>query len=328
MSSSVIHSTWLLHFRLYINDQKVTWLGLHLHLAAGKSCKVTLEYEHSPFIGTDEGALALHLESGAEVPGITCEPLFEQLVEMTKGTISKTWLISTSQANSSEFKLYFTMPRYDVMPKSPEINVSIINFAQEVEVKFDKFPLLLGPSKHAYPCRGAKHTVTVTPLLPSQLLNKKVKLLWSGSSAANLGIRVEPAVAREQLLTQEGVTWEVDCVTAILDGWFALQLVIVELGAESLPLSFSLGDNLLGAYAWTEKPAADRWEDHCTVFSKFSRLPVSGVIVKVTQHGSVGDMVTDSQGLCKVGYYPSWDPNISFKLENPYDGSLVNTSAP
>lgn len=313
-SSTTLSPTWRLHFKPYVNGERVKWDEVTLHLVAGQKCTLMLDYEDSTFIGDPDGFLALVYEEGAEGQGLVFDPPLGQYCEMAEGTTSLSWTISSDKAPSGLFGLQFKFSVDSTLPPSPLLPGEIINIAQEVDVVFDEFPVTFETGA-AYPCHGATHTFTVRPKPSSQLLNKNVKLGWGGES---LGVVVTPSLGSAQLLGPDGVTWTLDCRNANTKGDFSLQLILMEGGGTSAPLQMSLGHNLVRAERWTtEHPGF--WPEWVPYYISNIRAisvhlnsvaPGVPVFVNGTQRGS-----TDRQGV--------FSSKESQKLYNHYDKTLV-----
>ena len=318
-TSTPTSDTWNVHFRPSWNDEKFYWNEFSLGLVAGTKCTLMLEYRFNPFIGDPDGFLALEYVKGAEGQGLIFDPPLGQMCEMAEGTTSLSWSVTTEQAGSGPFELQFKFPDESTLPNSPVQPGEVINLAQELEVKFDEFPVLFAEDSHAYPCHGAKHTFTVRPTPSSQLLNKKVKLVWGGVPAENFGMVVTPSLQNEQLLTLEGVTWELDCSNTTSNGDFSLQLMLEEPARLSPPLAMSLGHNLVSAVRWTTGPVGGEggeiYLDHIRATSVILNKPAPGV--RVTSSTNNFSELTDSKGEV-IEHSPA-----GLRIINHYDGSSV-----
>ncbi len=320
-STSTSSSTWLQEFRPYVNDVEVDWLDVKLNLVSGEICTLKLDYKYSWLIGAPEGFLALEYASDVEEQGLVFDPPLEQRCEMAKGTTSLSWSIFTEIAHSGPFVLNFSLPEFEQLPNSPPLPGEVVNFAQEVDVKFDEFSVDFGAS--AYPCHGARHTVTVRPKPSSQFLNKPIKLVWGGEPAANLGVVVAPSLGREQLLTSEGVTWELNCLDTTRNGDFFLQLMLVESGVRSSPLAMSLGHNHVTVERWST--AEYQWPDiewqkyHIRATSVFLKKGVPGV--RVTRATNQFFYFTDSKG--EAATTISTQAGGRLEVQNKYDGTVI-----
>ncbi|WP_460144878.1 hypothetical protein [Pseudomonas sp. S2_A02] len=314
--------TWRLHFKPYVNGKRVKWGEVTLNLVAGQRCELKLDYEDSTFIGDPDAFLALEYQEGVEGQGLVFDPPLGQYCEMAEGTTSLSWLIITDQAPSGPFGLKFKFPIGSTLPDSPLLPGEVINIAQEVDVVFEEFPLDFEENAVAYPCLGARHTFSVRPKPSSQLLDKPIKLIWGGDS---LGVVVTPPLENDQLLTQGGVTWELDCLDTTNVGDFSLQLMLVGWEGVSPPLAMSLGHNLVRAERWSEEH--DRWPDitwyshHIRAISVFLNKPSPGVQVTVRRNDNTSYNNTNSQGEAQADVYD--DTIIEMKIFNKYDGSIV-----
>ena len=285
---------WYTQFRPHVNDKRVNWEDLDLTFAGGK-CKLELEYKYSYLIGGVDGFIALEYQPGQEGQGLVFDPPLGQLVEMAKGTTSLSWTITADEAACGSFVLQFALPKNDEMSKSPPVKFEMSKLEQELEVKFDEFPVSFGAS--AYPCHGAQHTFTVLPTPGSRLLNKKIRLLMEGE---NLGVDISPSPENEQLLTLEGVTWELNCQNTAQNGNFSLLMMSVESGVKTSPLDMLLAHNFVTAERWS----VERWKYpdivwytyHIRATSFFLKKPVSGVQVTLAGAGEPSYGITDSAG--------------------------------
>lgn len=314
-------STWLQEFTPYVNGQRVRWPDLALNLLAGDVCTLTLDYEYSWLIGDPDAHIVLEYQPGEGGQGLVFDPPLGQSAEMAEGTTSLSWTIKTTGAPSGSFVLQFAIPLFVEMPKSPPVSGAILNLAQELEVKFDEFPVSFGAN--AYPCHGAKHTFTVLPTPASQLLNKNIKLLMGGG---DLGVQVKPSLANEQLLTPEGVTWELNCLSTTQNGDFSLQLMLVELGLRSSPLTMSLAHNLVTAERWVEQH--EQWPEwtiwyshHIRAKSVFSNALASGVQVTIESGSNTNYETTNSRGEAQVNNRGGL--TIKMSILNRYDRTIV-----
>lgn len=314
-------NTWLQEFMPFVNGQRVRWPDLKLNLLPGDVCTLTLDYEYSYLIGLPESRIGLYYLAGDDESGLVFEPPLEQLIDMATGTTSVSWTITAQNAPSTAFVLQFELPHFG-LPGSPPVLGTLWNLAQELDIKFDEVDVAFPGS--AFPCLGAKHKLTVRPKPSSRLLNKPIKLEWEKAPGANLGVAISPALGTEELLTQEGITWELDCLDSTQSGDFSLQITLVEWGVTSSPLTMSLAHNLVTVERWTTPEF--RWPDinwtqrHIRATSVFSgkraeRVPVnkagSNQIYKRTN--LLGEAATDiaSQGGGRL------------EILNRYDGTIV-----
>ena len=322
-TNAMPHSnTWLQEFAPYVNGQRVRWPDLALNLLDNDECTLTLDYEYSWLIGDPDAFITMRYQSGQEGQGLVFDPPLGQLIEMAEDTTSLSWTIRTNGAPSGAFKLEFALPLLPELPVSPTVPGKIVNLAQELEIKFDESDVAFGGG--AFPCLGAKHTLTVRPKPSSTLLDKPVKLIWGREPGADLAVTIAPALGKEELLTLEGKTWELDCLHSNESGDFSLQLMLVEWGVTSSPLTLSLGHNLVTVERWTtpefQWPDINWTQRHIRATSVFSgkraeRVPVnkagSNQIYKRTN--LLGEAATDiaSQG------------GGQLEILNRYDGTIV-----
>ena len=314
-------NTWLQEFMPFVNGQRVRWPDLKLNLLPGDVCTLTLDYEYSYLIGLPESRIGLYYLAGDDESGLVFEPPLEQLIDMATGSTSVSWTITAQNAPSTAFVLQFELPLFG-LPGSPPVLGTLWNLAQELDIKFDEVDVAFPGS--AFPCLGAKHKLTVRPKPSSRLLNKPIKLEWEKAPGANLGVAISPALGTEELLTQEGITWELDCLDSTQSGDFSLQITLVEWGVTSSPLTMSLAHNLVTVERWTtpefQWPDINWTQRHIRATSVFSgkraeRVPVnkagSNQIYKRTN--LLGEAATDiaSQG------------GGQLEILNRYDGTIV-----
>lgn len=272
MSKSIVDSqTWLQNFRFHVNGEHVRWPELQLNMAAGQSVELTLDFEYSYMIGDPDSWLSLFCEPMAGEVGLECNPPFEQLVEMAEGLISLTWTLTAKTDSTGFFGLHFEMPLYDGMPSSPPVPGKVLNYALELEIKFDEFQV--GTGSHAYPCHGAEHMLTVLPKPGSQLLNKNIELVTEGGQ---LGVEFTPSLTTPQLLGPGGVSWKVDCRKTTTNGDFSLVLNAEKV--TSAPLVMSLGHNLV---------SVERWRTDHAQWPEWTPYTVSHIRAKSEYLGSV-----------------------------------------
>ena len=210
------------------------------------------------------------------------------------------------------------------MPKSPLVQGEITDIPLDVDVVFDKLPVAFGPSVTAYPCHGATHTITVRPKPSSHLRDKEIKLLWGGDPAENLGVMVTPLLENAQLLTLEGVKWELNCVNTIRNGYFSLRLEVVKSGETTESLPMSLGHNLVRTYRWStgphyHQPGSTFYMRYLRATSVYLNAPAQGVNVSI--NGNPPYLSTDSKGECSSPEFNGESKNLS--IINRYDGSIV-----
>ncbi|WP_146188771.1 hypothetical protein [Pseudomonas sp. HMWF021] len=323
-SNSVSSSTWLQNFRPHVNNVYVRWPDLNLALVAGQTCTLTLDYEYSWLIGDPDAFLVLDYVAGAEGQGLKFDPPLGQALQMAEGTTSLSWSISVEQVSNSAFALQFAIPRIPELLNSPHVPGFAIDITQVVDVEFDQFGVIFGTGT-AYPCQGAKHTLTVKPKPSSPLLGKPVRLLLDGGNIEKFGVRVTPALEIPRLLTEAGLTWELDCVNGER-GDFSLQLELAGTEVKSSPLQMSLAHNLLTAEKWSRpvdvfpgNPPQTAYYIRAT--SPFLNTPVGGVEV------NVHDFAWPNPTVAKTQANGEWSTRseqfVKMWIVNKYDGSTV-----
>lgn len=315
-------NTWLQEFMPFVNGQRVRWPDLKLNLLPGDVCTVTLDYEYSYLIGLPESRIGLYYLAGDDESGLVFEPPLEQLIDMATGTTSVSWTITAQNAPSTAFVLQFELPLFG-LPGSPPVLGTLWNLAQELDIKFDEVDVAFPGS--AFPCLGAKHKLTVRPKPSSRLLNKPIKLEWEKAPGANLGVAISPALGTEELLTQEGITWELDCLDSTQSGDFSLQITLVEWGVTSSPLTMSLAHNLVTVERWTTEHTTpighEKWiKRHIRATSRFSGKRANGV--RVNKAGSSQTFrITDSLGEAATNVHTQGVRRL--EILKRYDGTIV-----
>ncbi|VVO73400.1 hypothetical protein [Pseudomonas fluorescens] len=315
--------TWLQEFTPYVNGQRVKWPDLTLNLSESDECTLTLDYEYSWLIDEPAALIAMQYQYGKEGHGLVFDPPLGKTRDMTEGPTSLSWTIKTDGAPSGTFGLEFSIPLIVDLPVSPPVPGTILNLAQELEVKFDEFDVAF--AGRAFPCLGAKHTLTVRPTPSSKLLNKPIKLVWEKEPDANIGVVITPALGEEELLTLEGKTWELDCLNSARSGDFSLQLTLVESGLVTSPLAMSMAHNLVKVERWQEEhwayPAEIWFSHHIRATSVFLNKPADGVQVKLVRNGHVSYLSANSNGEAQVSNRDG--ASVGLSVFNRYNGVEV-----
>ncbi|MFJ7314058.1 hypothetical protein ACIQVE_15080 [Pseudomonas sp. NPDC098747] len=316
--------TWMQEFTPYVNGQRVKWPDLALNLLEGDECTLTLDYEYSWLIGDPFAFITLQYQYGQEGRGLVFDPPLMQVIKMAEGTTSLSWTIKTDGAPSGTFGLEFSIPLITELPVSPPVPGTILNLAQELDVKFDEFDVAFGGGG-VFPCHGAKHTLTVRPKPASKLLDKPIKLQWEKAPGANLGVAITPALGKEEVLTKEGKTWELDCLNSSRNMDFSLQMTLVESGSTSSPIAMSLAHNLVSV----ERRIKEHWghpdltwySHHIIATSVFLKKPASEVLVTIVRDGRDSYLKADSNGEVVVNNHNG--ASIKMSVLNYYSGVVV-----
>jgi hypothetical protein len=140
----------------------------------------------------------------------------------------------------------------------------------------------------------------------------------------NLGVVVSPSLANEQLLTPEGVTWELNCLNTTQNGSFSLQLMLVEFGVRSSSLAMTLGHNWVTAKRWTTGPHTQFPKEKYYYYyilaeSVFLKAPAPRVPVSINNDPSPN--FTDYKGEVRSKKFEG--QSASFSIYNLYNGSRV-----
>lgn len=279
--------TWVGEFTFCLNGEEVDLIDGPLRLIEGIDNILELRVRKDSIL-IDSTSVTLEMLEAGEL-GLEFFPSLGTPWPVTTAPLS--WSVSAREGHFGAFMLQLTSPELPSRPLPGEV----IYFAEDVY--FDTFPIAFGVSV-GYPCHGASHTVSIRPTPSNRLLGKYVQLVWGGAPAESLGVVVTPALANPQLLTLEGVTWELDCLNTNQDGDFSLQLV-VESEETSALLAMSLGHNLVRADHWATEHSY--WPDWIPFYIRHIRaisvhLNAVAPGVKVSVNDNPPYQYTDAKG--------------------------------
>ncbi|AHL35693.1 hypothetical protein CD58_23705 [Pseudomonas brassicacearum] len=313
--------TWLQEFKPYVNGEPVKWPDVELNLVTGEVCTLTLDYEYSWLIGDPDAQILLEYKPGEEAQGLVFDPPLGQLVVMAQGTTSLSWSITADEtAQSGTFVLQFGIPLIAEFPKSPPLPGNVV--VHELDVKLDEVSVAFGGD--AYPCHGARHTLTVRSKVAGQAASEQVRLIWDGESAESLGVIVTPPLDSPQFLTPEGVTWQLNCSGTTRNGEFSLRMQKVDSGDTTEPLALTLAHNFVRVERWetlapkTESPPPDRVK-YIRALSRFTNRAAPNVAILVD--GQPSELRTDARGQAEKWEFG--DEHFYLTIYNQYDGSTV-----
>jgi hypothetical protein len=314
------HNAWEREFVLSLNGVPVDLATADIVLQPGQSYEWMLEVrDDSPLIGLT--SVALENVVGAEAQGLTFDPPLGTPLPI--GTDPLRWSMTVDTDTSAYAGLRLTSPK---LPDRPlPVQVRSRDLAHGVNVLFDRFVMAYG-GETAYPCHGTTHTVTLRPTPDSYLLGMDVKLTWSGQSATDLGVVVIPPIEEAKRLTQEGVSWTLDCTGSNKNGDFSLQLSILDSQEHSLPLPMSLGHNLVTAEHWVDKIEVfpgnpPQYVIGVRATSSFLKVPAPGVQVTVRRGNNTFYENTHSNG--ELTNRDESPHAVEMRIVNRYDGSIV-----
>ncbi|MBA1379161.1 hypothetical protein [Pseudomonas brassicacearum] len=193
--------------------------------------------------------------------------------------------------------------------------------APDMDVVFDGMPVVFGGA--AYPCHGATHTIRVSPTLSSRLSGMHIRLIWDGDAAEEIGAEIRPPLEEAQLLTDEGVTWELDFSGTSRNVEFSLSMEVVETGEVSERLVMSLGHNLVTAERWaTEHQGWPEWETYFVRYiratSVYLNQPAPYVIVRINGAPIVNTNANGVYSTSEQGYGPKY-----LSIVNWYNMTIV-----
>lgn len=174
------------------------------------------------------------------------------------------------------------------------------NLADEATVLLDQVTATLGNQK-LFPCLGALHHFNFLLNALSPLIGLEVVLVWSGTSADELGATVEPALHLPQVISAGGALWVLNFTVSQNHGQFALALALPQLQLTSVANVMQLGHNKVRIDEVHEAAVdpvvgQDRAWLWVQVISSFTRKPVAQVPVKWTAEGASNEVETDASG--------------------------------
>jgi len=209
---------WGQEFTPYVNGLKAAWSFTEVLLIEGANAILKLDFADSWLVGLPESFVSLQCEPGETGQDIDCFPPFGTPVKMEEGSKSLTWTMSALKTTGRNFVLFFKLPFWEWMPHSPLLSGWVVDVEGALEVKFDTE--VKKSKDDVFPCLGAKHVVTLFPKLGSRMLNKNVKVEWKGDAPESLGIEFNSA--EMQQLTEQGISYALDCSRGSKNGKFSL----------------------------------------------------------------------------------------------------------
>lgn len=194
---------------------------------------------------------------------------------------------------------------------------------------YDEFELVLDqmPSKRGqslYPCIGAVHRYIFRTNALSPLVGTEMDLSWSGSSAEDLGIILDPPVRTSNFIDESGMTWTLDCSNSRGGGEFGLHFLT---SADPTDVTrMHLGHNKLSIETVRESAVfpivgqdpAWMW---AKVRSDFSEDRMAQARTLWTVSGNTEEHVTDEEGWVRYAYEAAKEGNatVEVSVNSPYD---------
>jgi hypothetical protein len=149
-----------------------------------------------------------------------------------------------------------------------------------------------------------------------------IRLIWDGDAAEEIGAEIRPPLEEAQLLTDEGVTWELDFSGTSRNVEFSLSMEVVETGEVSERLVMLLGHNLVTAERWfTEHQGWPEWNTYYIKYIRATSVYLGSVApnVKVLLNGGAATGFTNSQGVYSISEQGTG--NINLTILNLYNGT-------
>lgn len=183
-----------------------------------------------------------------------------------------------------------------------------------------------------FPCLGAKHRYTFRPHALSPLVGLNMIMEWSaGDSPEKLGITIEPSLKTEQILSDGGATWTLDCSSSPTPADFSVRFR-THLGQTDIN-PMKLGHNKLRIEASHESAVdpvvgqdpAWMWAQ---VVSHFTDLAVDEVPVQWTVDGQPQEQKTAADGWSGFPFTPATggSKTVEARVISPYDGFEASRS--
>ncbi|WP_223459579.1 hypothetical protein [Pseudomonas sp. GL-RE-19] len=305
-------NAWARAFELNLDGEKVDLALSELQLLRGRPYELELKVKSdSPLIGSD---VTLEDLADAVDSGLECIPPLGTPQKVEAGAVR--WAITSHFGQNSYFGLKLTNP---MLPDWWLPGQLLSNdLANDVRVSFDtKYKTPFG--KAAFLCHGTRHTLTIKPTYESYLIGKQVTLYWLGESTVDLGVIVEPDPAMPQIMDEvNGVSWTFDTQESLKDGFFAVQLNLMEMNFQSMPLVMSLAHNRIARMEVdTEHEYEGGYRQGVRARSYYTAQPVEGglVLVEITgREPTIGN--TGPDGWFYVQY--NKDESAVLTLISPY----------
>ncbi|MBP4001210.1 MULTISPECIES: Ig-like domain-containing protein [Pseudomonas fluorescens group] len=314
---AVATSPWKSHVRVFLDNVEVErkTLGLLCRRGQTHTLKV-LPNTASPWIGKN---ISLHWRKADPLIGLTISELGSPKTLLPEGV---EWTLS-SQAGTSQSRPFEVELHIDGESSVRELSGRLMHpdLKEELSQLLDQvFAQLTGQPFH--PCLGALHQFNALPNALSPLLGLDLFLEWTGTSAAELGATVTPALDRPQRLDAGGAIWALDFLSAVA-GQFMLTLSLPQLGFAFTATPMVLDHNKLRLME-LRGPAIDPvvgmdkawiW---ARVVSHFSGEPVAGATVTWEAGDTTVEVKTDDEG--KSGF--AYEPKSSGV--HPVTGSIIS----
>lgn len=257
----------------------------------------------SPWIGRN---ISAHWRNADPQIGLTLSELGVAKPLVAAG-VQWTFSSPAGTSKSSPFEVELRLASESLVRELPGRLMSR-NLAEELSLRLDQVPAGLdGQALH--PCLGAQHVFSVLPNALSPLVGLSTSLVWTGTPADQLGVKLLPSSGTPQVLSAGGAKWTLDCRDSRLAGTFALTLNLPQLQDVVTATPMTLGHNKL-RLATLHEPAIDPvigmdaawiW---ARVVSHFTGEPVADAIVTFEAGGFRTDVKTDDEGLSGFGFEP------------------------
>jgi hypothetical protein len=315
--SAVASSPWKSHVRFFLDGVEVerNTLGLLCRRGQTHTLKV-LPNAASQWIGKN---ISLHWRKADPVIGLAISELGSPKTLLAEGV---EWTLS-SQTGTSQSRPFEVELHIEGDPSVRELSGRLMHpdLKEELSQLLDQVSAQLS-GQPFHPCLGALHQFNALPNALSPLLGLDLFLEWTGTSAAELGATVTPALDQPQRLDAGGAIWALDFISAVA-GQFMLTLSLPQLGFAFTATPMVLDHNklrltVLRGPAIDPVVGMDKAWIWAWVVSHFFGEPVAGAPVTWEAEGTTVEVRTDDEG--KSGF--AYEPKSSGVL--PVKGSITS----
>ncbi|MGY2438674.1 hypothetical protein [Pseudomonas sp. SDO52101_S400] len=319
---AIATSLWKQHVKIFLDEYLVDFntLGLICRHGETHTLKV-VPVTGSPWIRTKN--ISLNWREADPRIGLKMANPGVPFLLMPEGV---TWIF-TSSADASISSLFQLSLKADGVAEDRELSGRFINpdLTQELSIRFDQGSAALD-GQALYPCLGAVHRFNVWLNVLSPLVGLSSALEWSGTPADEFDATVSPPLPGTQPMEADGSSWELDFVSSVTAGQFALTLSLPQLSYVATAKPMLLGHNAVSFNYMLESPVdpvvdQDSAWTCVNVISRFTRTPVAGVPVKWQMTDTPVVVNTDAEGNSCFGFVPASAEihSVRSSLSSPYD---------
>jgi len=207
------------------------------------------------------------------------------------------------------------------------------DLTQELSIRFDKGSAALD-GRPLYPCLGAVHRFNVWLNVLSPLVGLSGAVEWSGTPADEFDATVRPPLPGSQPMDADGSFWELDFLSSLVTGEFALTLSLPQLAYVATATPMLLGHNAVSINYVLESPVdpvmgLDPAWTWVNVISRFTMEAVAGVPVTWWATDTPVVVNTDAEGNSGFGFVPANADihTVRSSVFSPYDNYTEEKSA-